>query len=55
MNALEFSVVAGDRGDERRIAAPGAGVGAKREGVMESQGGKTAAANAAGLEIKLGV
>ena len=55
VNPLNFTVVAGDRGDERGIAAPAAGVRAIRESVMESQGGKTAAADAAGAKIFFGV
>ena len=55
VNPLNFSVVAGNSRDERGVAAPAAGVGAIWEGVMEPQGGETATADAARLEIELGV
>ena len=55
MNALEFSVVAGDRGDERGIAVPAAGVRAIGQSVMESQGGEAAAADAASVKIGFAV
>ena len=55
VHALEFSVVAGDRGDQRGIAAPAARVRAVRERGMKPQCREPAAVNAASAKVGFGV
>ena len=51
VNAGHLSVVAGDRGDERGIAAPAARLGAVGQRMVKSKCRESAAADAAGEKI----